>query len=308
MIVSRPTLTWLAGLVCAAKGLPYGSSWTAVSHSGSGCNGCGGNSPWPGGIYDWFGGNDQWTGVNDQWTSVNDQWTGANDQWTGGSQHTGHGCTGHGCQPDNWQPTPTPWITIPCDKSIPCPPAPCPKPIPCPPAPCPKPIPCLPVPCVVKQATVYLVPGSRSKGSVTGNLKLTVIPPKNEVIISGKIEGLLPGFHGFHVHMKGDLSNECKGAGPHFNPSGHTHGGQTDETRHAGDLGNIFTPNGSMPTTVAIIDHKISLGDGSPFDVAGRAIVVHAEEDDLGLGGDVESTKTGNAGSRVACGIIQIIN
>lgn len=76
--------------------------------------------------------------------------------------------------------------------------------------------------------------------------------------------------------------------------------------RHAGDLGNIVSPPGSA-TPVAINDKQITLGDGGSHDVAGRAIVVHAGEDDLGRGGDEGSTKTGNAGARVACGIIKLI-
>ena len=62
---------------------------------------------------------------------------------------------------------------------------------------------------------------------------------------------------------------------------------------------------------MSVADHVITLGDGGPRDVAGRAVVVHAGEDDLGQGvGDAaaESVKTGNAGARVACGIIKLEN
>ena len=81
--------------------------------------------------------------------------------------------------------------------------------------------------------------------------------------------------------------------------------------RHAGDLGNIYTFPSSPVTFVTIEDNIISLGDGGLRDIAGRAIVVHAGQDDLGRGvGDkaVESKKTGNAGARVACGIIKVVN
>ena len=81
--------------------------------------------------------------------------------------------------------------------------------------------------------------------------------------------------------------------------------------RHAGDLGNIYTFPTSPVTFVTIEDDVITLGDGGPRDIAGRAIVVHAGQDDLGRGvGDKaeESKKTGNAGARVACGIIKVVN
>ena len=74
--------------------------------------------------------------------------------------------------------------------------------------------------------------------------------------------------------------------------------------RHAGDLGNILTYSDSLPTEVFIFDRLISLADGADNNILGRAVVVHAGEDDLGRGGDEESRKTGNAGARVACGVI----
>ena len=89
------------------------------------------------------------------------------------------------------------------------------------------------------------------------------------------------------------------------------HAAPTSELRHAGDLGNIITPPDSYLTFFEIVDTVITLGDGGDRDVANRAIVVHAGEDDLGLGvGDAAegSKKTGNAGGRVACGIIKLQN
>ena len=78
--------------------------------------------------------------------------------------------------------------------------------------------------------------------------------------------------------------------------------------RHAGDLGNIVTLTSGI-TQVTITDSVITLGDGGINDVAGLAVVVHVEEDDLGRGGDDQpmSVVTGNAGAKVACGIIELI-
>ena len=78
------------------------------------------------------------------------------------------------------------------------------------------------------------------------------------------------------------------------------------DNRHVGDLGNIFTyPDGF--TSVNVIDSLVTLESGAENDISGRAFVVHAGEDDLGMGGDAESLKTGNAGKRLACGIVQPI-
>jgi Cu-Zn family superoxide dismutase len=75
--------------------------------------------------------------------------------------------------------------------------------------------------------------------------------------------------------------------------------------RHVGDLGNVQTDVNGI-ATVNIKDKHIALqGEHS---ILGRCLVVHEKADDLGRGGDDESKKTGNAGKRLACGIIGIVN
>lgn len=82
-----------------------------------------------------------------------------------------------------------------------------------------------------------------------------------------------------------------------------THGAPTAAVRHVGDLGNIEAVDG-VPTVVNVVDDKITLEPGAENGILGKAIVVHAGEDDLGLGGDAGSLATGNAGARRACGVI----
>merc|ERR1711973_626429 len=154
-----------------------------------------------------------------------------------------------------------------------------------------------------KQAVVELEPGN---SNVTGKIYLQ--SHGTHVSIVGSIFGLTPGLHGFHIHV--DLADSCKAAGGHFNPDMNPHSSPNSLERHAGDLGNIYTPNSPI-TLIYKEDSVITLGDGGPRDVAGRGVVVHAGEDDLGQGtGDKAegSKKTGNAGARVACGIIKLIN
>ena len=86
-----------------------------------------------------------------------------------------------------------------------------------------------------------------------------------------------------------------------------THGDPFSLNRHVGDLGNIITFSSKLPTEVFIFDKLITLETGKANGILDRAVVVHAGEDDLGGGGDEGSLKTGNAGGRVACGIIKRI-
>uniref|UniRef100_A0A096X937 Superoxide dismutase [Cu-Zn] n=1 Tax=Perinereis nuntia TaxID=460893 RepID=A0A096X937_PERNU len=123
------------------------------------------------------------------------------------------------------------------------------------------------------------------------------------VKVTGEIKGLTPGKHGFHVHQFGDNTNGCTSAGPHFNPTGKEHGAPEDENRHAGDLGNVTAgDNGVAPINIS--DKLITLT--GPDSIIGRTVVIHADVDDLGKGGHELSKTTGNAGGRLACGVIGI--
>jgi len=121
--------------------------------------------------------------------------------------------------------------------------------------------------------------------------------------VRGKVTGLTPGRHGFHIHVFGDTTNGCNSTGPHFNPHNKPHGAPFDKERHAGDLGNIVA-NEDGVAEVFIRDLQISLS--GPHSILGRAVVVHADPDDLGRGGHELSKSTGNAGARIGCGIIGI--
>ncbi|CCD24356.1 superoxide dismutase SOD1 NDAI_0D00420 [Naumovozyma dairenensis CBS 421] len=125
-------------------------------------------------------------------------------------------------------------------------------------------------------------------------------------LVSWEITGNSPdAMRGFHVHEFGDVSNGCVSAGPHFNPFGQTHGAPTDKVRHVGDMGNVKTDSQGVAKG-SLSDHMIKLI--GPNSIIGRAVVIHAGQDDLGKGGNEESLKTGNAGGRNACGVIGVAN
>lgn len=152
-----------------------------------------------------------------------------------------------------------------------------------------------------KKAVVFL----QGTSNVSGNVTLSQPSCTEPVFIEVNIIGLSPGKHGFHIHEKGDLSDGCTSTGGHYNPDKVTHGGPADQVRHVGDLGNVVADeNGVVKTSFS--DTVVSLF-GS-YSVLGRAIVVHAGVDDFGKTNHPDSLKTGNAGGRLACGIIGILS
>ncbi|CAH1756776.1 24812_t:CDS:2 [Entrophospora sp. SA101] len=123
-----------------------------------------------------------------------------------------------------------------------------------------------------------------------------------DVFIKIDLKNLKPGNHGFHIHEYGDNTNGCTSAGGHYNPDEKLHGARQDiKNRHVGDLGNVLVgPDGTVKDSFS--DELIKLiGERS---VIGRTVVVHADPDDLGKGGVELSLTTGNAGARLACGVI----
>lgn len=120
-----------------------------------------------------------------------------------------------------------------------------------------------------------------------------------EIIVD--IKNVPEGLHGFHIHQSGDLREGCSSLCSHYNPTNKKHGGPNDKERHIGDLGNLLAKTNGIVKTI-IVDKKIKLS--GKYSIIGRSVIIHADEDDLGKGGNKESLKTGNAGKRIACGVI----
>ncbi|XP_071711559.1 superoxide dismutase [Cu-Zn], chloroplastic [Rutidosis leptorrhynchoides] len=157
-----------------------------------------------------------------------------------------------------------------------------------------------PKPLTVVAATKKAVAVLKGTSTVEGVVTLTQ-EDDGPTTVKVKVTGLTPGPHGFHLHEFGDTTNGCISTGPHFNPNGNTHGAPEDENRHAGDLGNIIA-NADGVAEATIVDNQIPLTGANA--VVGRAFVVHELADDLGKGGHELSLSTGNAGGRLACGVV----
>lgn len=143
-------------------------------------------------------------------------------------------------------------------------------------------------------AVIYPTQGNTAQGTVT------FMKVDEFIEVKADISGLSPGNHGFHIHEYGDCTApDATSAGGHYNPEGTPHGAPdaVAAQRHVGDLGNI-TADENGNATLDMTDQVIALnGDHS---IIGLAVVIHAGEDDL------TSQPTGNAGARVACGVIGI--
>lgn len=139
---------------------------------------------------------------------------------------------------------------------------------------------------------------------------------QNKTYMFGQLKGLPPGEHAIHIHEKGDPRKCCSSVcdigkmdpeqccislGGHYNPFNNPHGDIKDVVRHVGDLGNIVVDKDGTVDINIIVDLVQLSGK---YSVVGRSFVIHADRDDGGKTGFKDSAKNGNAGARIAYGII----
>lgn len=135
-------------------------------------------------------------------------------------------------------------------------------------------------------------------GKDVGTVQLVETP--HGVLLKLALKGAVPGEHAFHIHAVGKCEAPFTSAGGHFNPAGKKHGLAVAEGAHAGDMPNLHIPP-SGELMVEVLNGMVTLAKGKPnsvFDADGSAIIIHAGVDDY------KSDPTGNAGDRIACGVI----
>ncbi|HWW62792.1 MAG TPA: superoxide dismutase family protein [Thermoanaerobaculia bacterium] len=142
-------------------------------------------------------------------------------------------------------------------------------------------------------ATVTLTPtsGNTAQGAVTFRQLKT-----GQVEVEVNLTGVPSGTHGFHLHEKGDCGDNGNAAGGHFNPSSMAHGAPDATSHHAGDFGNVTADDsGNVRVTRTVNGITVTAG---PNSVVGHAVILHANADDL------VTQPSGNAGPRIACGVV----
>lgn len=135
---------------------------------------------------------------------------------------------------------------------------------------------------------------------------------KNDYVeISIDLSGLSWGNHGFHIHTKGIYDTngyipDCSKLGGHLKLPGEVHGNINEKGKHIGDLGNLHANIlGKVKTKIKA--ERIKLQLNHKCNVLDKFLIIHENSDDLGLGNNIESLKTGNSGKRIGYGIIKAI-
>jgi len=131
-------------------------------------------------------------------------------------------------------------------------------------------------------------------GKAVGAVTLAEVP--GGVLITADLSNLPAGAHAFHVHAVGQCEAPFTSAGGHFNPEGKAHGLTVAAGAHAGDMPNLHVPD-SGALKIEILNAALRLDD-TLFDADGAAVVIHRDGDDY------MSDPAGEAGPRIACGVI----
>jgi superoxide dismutase, Cu-Zn family len=160
------------------------------------------------------------------------------------------------------------------------------------------------VACVVAGAALVAQPNSVKveikdlQGAVVGTATLTAAKAGG-VAIALDLKNLAPGDHAFHIHQAAKCEPPFATAGPHFNPAAKKHGLENPDGSHAGDMNNV-TVAADGTAKVVVVNTQVTLGDGpnSVFANGGTSLVIHAKLDDM------KTDPAGNAGERIACGVI----
>jgi len=137
-------------------------------------------------------------------------------------------------------------------------------------------------------------------GDVKGTAKVWTMGDGVHADVS--VSGMAPGTYGIHLHQVGQcVAPDFKSAGGHWNPAGVVHGRDTATGGHKGDLPNLVVgADGTGSLSVHIDKGLLKGGDGALLDADGAAIVIHAAADDN------KSDPAGNAGARIACGVLTL--
>jgi superoxide dismutase, Cu-Zn family len=144
-----------------------------------------------------------------------------------------------------------------------------------------------------------VIPIATSTGDSAGTASFKESKDGKELTISLKLKNLPIGDHAVHIHANPVCdAPDFKGAGGHFNPEMKQHGMDNPMGHHAGDLPKNVTVGENHAADMTFKVDYLTLAAGAPNSILGHAIMVHEKADDM------KTDPTGNAGNRIACGVI----
>jgi Cu-Zn family superoxide dismutase len=148
------------------------------------------------------------------------------------------------------------------------------------------------------EQTATAILSGASDSNVTGSATFTQ-SGDGEVHLMLRVENVPPGDHAVHLHENGDCSAaDASSAGGHWNPTNEDHGKRGEGSFHKGDIDNMTVGEDGTGT----IDMDVegwSIGGGDDSNILNKAVIIHAGADDF------TSQPSGDAGSRIACGVIE---
>ena len=152
----------------------------------------------------------------------------------------------------------------------------------------------------MKQIHAFCQLNSASGSSVVG--KAMFKETNNKVTLKIDVEGLSFGYHAFHIHEFGDCSSfDAKSAGGHWNPDHNKHGKWGTESHHKGDIANLFADSSGKSSLEFETDLWCLNCDDKTKNILNKSLIIHQGPDDF------HSQPSGNAGKRIACGVINLI-
>ncbi len=149
-----------------------------------------------------------------------------------------------------------------------------------------------------KEASAKAIMDAASGSDVKGEATFTEVSGKVRFELS--VQNIAPGVHAVHLHDKGDCSAaDASSAGGHWNPTMKPHGRRGDGSNyHKGDVGNMEVGQDGKGTLSLLVEGW-TIGGADTTNILGKSVIIHEKADDF------ESQPSGNAGSRISCGVIK---
>jgi superoxide dismutase, Cu-Zn family len=151
----------------------------------------------------------------------------------------------------------------------------------------------------LKKNGTLVVPIKTSAGADAGTATFKEAKNGKDLAITVKLKGIPFGEHAIHIHQNPTCdAPDFKGAGGHLNPDSKQHGMENPMGHHAGDMPRNISIGEDHTGEITFKVDYLTLAAGAPNSVLGHSIMVHEKADDM------KTDPTGNAGNRIACGVI----